>query len=480
MNNHFSTSLLNTCLQEFLSDLDSGVFMNEAGEILAMRYENLPDVGTYGPMVKTVARYFQPKEGDFVLMNDPYSGGTLLFSMGLVTAIQMGQQTFYFASRIRLKPELVFAKRIEEEGVRIPPTPLVSQGKINTEVLDAIGANPLAPPQFRERILEHIQVMQSRVQQFHTVFKVHEKLFSPANQKNLLAVTRQKVLDKMAELPRGEAKYEAKLQSGEILRLKAEITSEKFICDFQGTSSAQGTHITDMIVYGACVACLLAFLGSEIPLNEGVYSVIDVSTPQGSFISAKYPAPLTRGIIEGLPHVATGILTTLSEIIPRQAIAHNSFIIPTLTLDFKTQAFIDVMSGGTGATISSHGIAGMHFWQRSSREMSVEMIETSYPLLILQNGIREGSGGKGQYSGGDGIVREFEVLASCEARWVIGSKQYHPKGAKNGGAGQPADLLIHRKDGTTEIPKDGTGIAHLEPHDHITIMSSGGGGYGKP
>lgn len=480
MSDCFSTSLLNICLQEFLSDIDSGVFINEAGDILAMKYENLPDVGTYGPMVKTVSRYFQPQEGDFVIMNDPYSGGTLLFSMGLVTAIQVGNQKFYFASRIRLKPDLVFAKRIEEEGVRIPPTPLVSRGQVNMEVLDAIGANPLAPQQFRERILEHIQFMQNRVRQFHSAFKVHAKLFSPANQKNFLALARRKVLEKMAELPHTDARYETRLESGEILRLKAELTAEKFICDFQGTSPSHGTYLTDAIAYGACVASLAAFLGSDIPVNEGLYSVVDVSTPQGSFLSAKYPAALTRGIIEGLPHLASALLTALSEINPRQAISHNSCVIPALTLEFKNQTFIDVMSGGTGATIGSNGIPGLHFWQRSSREMSVEMIENSYPLLILQSGIREGSGGKGQHSGGDGILREFEVLADCEARWFVGSKKYHPKGAKGGGSGLSADLIVTRKDGTKETHADGAGTTQLEAHDRIAIMSPGGGGYGKP
>jgi N-methylhydantoinase B len=479
MNNHFATSLLEIYLNEFLSDMDSGVILNEANEILALRYENLPDIGTYGPMVKTVSRYFHPEEGDFVLLNDPYSGGTLLFSIGFVTAIRVNQQKFYFASRIRLKPDLVFAKRIEEEGVRIPPTPLVTQGQVNMEILDAIASNPLAPPLFRQSILDQIQVMQERVKQFHSIFRIDEKLFSPTNQKNMLAKARRKALEKMAELPHGDAKYESRLDTGETLRLKTELTAEKLIFDFQGTSTSQGTYLTDVITYGACVGGLLAFLGPDISLNEGIYSVVEVSTPQGSFLSAKYPSPLSRGAIEGLPQVATAALNTLSEIIPHKAIAHNYYITPTLTLDFKNQSLIDVMPNGTAATASTHGIDGLYFWQRNGRSMSVEALEKAYPLLMHQNGIREGSGGKGQYRGGDGIVREYQVLAPCEARWIVGSQNQQPKGLKGGGSGSPPEIKIIRKDGREENQLPSAGTAHLEPQDRIILMSSGGGGYGK-
>jgi len=282
------------------------------------------------------------------------------------------------------------------------------------------------------------------------------------------------------ELPTGEEKVEAKLDSGEVIKLKIELTNESIQFDFAGTSSSQRICLTDSATFGCCFGSFSAFLKKKIPMNSGTFSIFQVTTPLGSMLNAKYPSPTYKGMTDGTSQVAGLVLQGLSEIFPKQRVSASAQTSSQISLEFENgKKFFDSLPGGVGASSSNDGADAIHFWTRNKLRNSVQEIETLFPLTIHQIGLKKGSGGKGKFKGGKGLTKEFELLSNALLQWNMQQRKTPPKGQQGAHDGEPPEIIIHRKSGETEnIEKDEGSIA-LKKGDRIVVSSAGGGGFGK-
>ena len=301
-------------MKEFLRPFDASGLITEDGEVLLIKYENLADVGTLGVTANTVIKYFPLNEGDVVLLNDPYSGGTLLSSLSLITPLHSASTTIYWVIRTQFRPNLVISTKLEEEGLRIPPTPLVQNREFNQPILDAIVSHHQCPEGLEARLKTIVPEMFRRVDHFRLLMKKQGDLFSKANLKGYLNASSEIIHEIAGEHSTGEAKVETILDSGETIRLKAELRAEHLNLDFSGTSASKRVCLTDAATMGACMGALSAFLKTNLPLNEGTFSFLNVVTPLGSMLNSRYPSPTFKGMTEGTSLVAATVLKALSEI----------------------------------------------------------------------------------------------------------------------------------------------------------------------
>lgn len=480
MSTYFDLQNLQILLREFLAPFGSGALINQEQQVLGLKYESISEIGTFGPLAQNVGKYFQLEPGDYVLANDPYSGGTLLTVFSLVTCFRLGDQKFYFIARTRFRPLLTLAKKLDEEGVRVPPTPVAHGAKFNEMLLDAIASHPLAPAEFKATLQKLLDKMELQIQTLQAWAKVSPNCLSKNQQKLLFQETKSRLISKLSELPHGDISREIQFEDGEVIRLNLEIKTSEIQIDFAGTSGSQRVFLTDMATFGTCLGSLLAFLKEELLLNEGVFSIIHVTTPQGCFLNAKYPAPFFEGTSEPTFVLANAIFDCLSEITSTVSVGMNGAVPTVLSFEFsKDQVLFEGLPGGTGANSERNGLDAYLFWNLGKYQTSVEEIESSMPILVRQSGVRQSSGGKGRFNGGNGILREIELQQDCRMKWLLGLRNTQTKGLKHALPGSSPEIKIIRYSGEKQELTQSKGTIDLKVGDKIVVGSAGGGGFGK-
>ncbi len=452
-------------LRGVLCGWDSSCLMTKDGELLGLHYETLSDVGTLPQAGQIALQYLKVGPGDLVILNDPFSGGNLLSNLTLIYGMEKACEGLILVIRTGFRAKLNLGDRLEEEGLRIPPTPLAQRGMWMEPILKALVEHPHAPFGAEARIrqtFERAQALSSRI--------IPPKI----SWKEYLEDSRQEFRHFLSEIPQGEARVEQRLSGGELLRLRVEVSTDHVFFDFSGTSPSKKMGLTDAATQGACFSAMAAFFQQTLPLTSACFQHLHVAAPLGSWLNAKYPTPTFRGMTEGVHRVAHLVWQALSDL-ATQAPAASSLASPTwLSLDFNNGArFFDCLPGGVGASLRIGGASALHLWIRSPLVNSIEQIEAKFPLRILKAEPRAGSGGNGQFKGGDGLVKVYELLEPARLEWIQYSGEV--KGLKGGEAGHRSWLQIG-----DESPITGeTGSLELKVGARISVSTAGGGGYGK-
>jgi N-methylhydantoinase B len=151
-------------------------------------------------------------------------------------------------------------------------------------------------------------------------------------------------------------------------------------------------------------------------------------------------------------------------------------------MDHRTKApftYYETTAGGMGARPGMDGIDGIHCHMTNSLNTPIEALEYAYPFRVRSYGYRRGSGGKGKYRGGDGLIREIELLAPSRVTFLCDRRKFHPYGLSGGGDGATGRALLIGADGSeTELPAKCT--LHAKAHDVVHVETPGGGGWGAP
>jgi N-methylhydantoinase B len=141
-------------------------------------------------------------------------------------------------------------------------------------------------------------------------------------------------------------------------------------------------------------------------------------------------------------------------------------------------AYYETIAGGMGARPTKAGVSGVHTHMTNSLNTPAEALEYAYPLRVRQYSLRPASGGAGKYRGGEGIVREIEVLTDAEVTVLADRRTIAPWGLGGGNHGAKGKTCVIRQGGRVEkLP--GKCNTRLRPGERIRIETPGGGGWGK-
>lgn len=454
---------LSSCLKPW----ESAALMTAAGETLSLRYETLSDVGTLPQAGRVALQYLKVGPGDLVVLNDPFSGGNLLSNLTLIYGLEHECSGLVLVVRTGFRARLNLGERLDEEGLRIPPTPLAQKGEWMEPLLQALVTHPQAPFGAEARLRQLFSQMRS----------LSARLTPPTRDwKPYLAECRQEMLGFLSEIPHGETRVEQRLAGGELLRLNLEVTGEHVNFDFSGTSPSKKIGLTDSAVQGACFGALVAYFHQNLGINESSLSASHVSAPLGSWLNSKYPTPTFRGMTEGVHRVAHLVWQALTDLASQAAVAPSPSSPTWLSLQFEDGSmFFDSLPVGIGAHAKSGGASALHLWVRSPIVNSIEQIESKFPLRILQAGPRKGSGGEGASRGGDGMIKTYELLKPAHLQWIQSTGD--AKGSRGGEAGQSSLLKIESAD-KAQVLKAEIGAQDLPAGTKIEVLTAGGGGFG--
>ncbi len=256
--------------------------------------------------------------------------------------------------------------------------------------------------------------------------------------------------------------------------------------DFTGSDpQVEGSvNAVEAITYSACFYVFRCLLAEDVPATAGLMRPIEVIAPEGTVVNARPPAAVAGGNVETSQRIVDVLLRALAQAIPERIPAAASGTMNNLTIggiDPRTDepfAYYETIAGGMGARPSKRGVSGVHTHMTNSLNTPAEALEYAYPLRVRRYSLRPDSGGDGKYRGGDGIIREIEVLTDAEVTLLADRRERGPYGLAGGKDGAPGKATVIREDGSSqELP--GKFNIRLRKGERIRIETPGGGGWGE-
>jgi len=256
--------------------------------------------------------------------------------------------------------------------------------------------------------------------------------------------------------------------------------------DFAGSSAQVASSINAVyaITYSAVYYVFRCLLREDAPATAGLMRPLTVIAPEGSIVNARLPGPVAGGNVETSQRIVDVLLRALAKAMPSRIPAASSGTMNNLTIGGidertgKSFAYYETIAGGMGARPGADGVSGIHTHMTNSLNTPVEALEYAYPLRVRSYGYRPGSGGAGEFRGGDGIVREIEMLTDAQVTLLADRRAFAPYGLQGGGDGSAGRTVLVSRGETRELP--GKCSIAVKAGDVVRVETPGGGGWGVP
>jgi len=444
-----------------------------------------------------VAEFEEFFPGDVIVLNDPYHGGTHLPDITMISPVFAGGDLHYFvASRAHhadvggMSPgSLPLSTELYQEGIIIPPIKFRLSGWMNDGVMALIIANSRNP---QERLGDiEAQLAAHRVGEGRLrAMMIHHGVES-ANEHAaaLLDYARKMTEAVIADIPDGIYRYRDALEGDgqaefEIpIQVTLEVAGSQMTVDFVGSAPQVmgNVNAVSAIVQSATWYCVRLLAEEDIPVNHGCFQPVAVLTPAGSFLNPRFPAAVAVGNTETGQRVVDAVLGALAQALPAKIPAASQGTMNNFTVGGfigETQfVYYETLGGGHGASSQGDGVSGRHSHMTNTLNTPVEALEFSLPLRVLRYHLRENSGGRGQYRGGDGMVREYEFLVPATMTLNSERRLRAPYGLYGGAAGRRGVNAIIRAGQAERV--GGKYTSQIDAGDRVRIETPGGGGWGK-
>ena len=505
---------------------DCSTALFDAGGLMVAQAEHIPvHLGAMPDAVRAVLSE-DPQPGDVFILNDPFRGGTHLPDITLVSPIADAAGIFaYAASRAHhadvggSEPGSMPAdsRTLEEEGVVIPPTRLITAGRIREDFFQELLAGMRRPGERRGDISAQMGAAMVAERRLLELVRWNGKETLLAAMAESVAYAERRMRAAIAALPDGVYQAEDYLErDGRDLTVAvtATVAGEEIGIDFHGTSPQEEGNLNCpmAVTRSACYFIIRAVTDPDIPPNAGALAPVRITAPAGSLVNAKPPAAVAAGNVETSQRIADALALALSQALPLPAQGQGTMNNLTLGSEEKpvplpagkkepaqegdaeavrppgndaeavrppaneNEAFnyYETIGGGAGGCPERDGASGIHLGMTNTLNTPVEALEMSFPLRVERYELRRGSGGAGRHCGGDGVVRSLRLLVPARLSLLADRRRHGPGGAAGGEPGLPGRNLVNGKEvaGKVTMP--------LAAGDVVTVETPGGGGYGVP
>jgi len=505
-------------------DYSCAVF-DDAAEVIAMGDHMPVHLGSMPMSVRAATERLTLEPGDIAVLNDPFCGGTHLPDVTMVAPVFIGTQKgrhrhpdFFVSSRAHhadiggaFAGSMGLCREIYQEGVRIPPVKLMHGGEMDRDLL-ALILNNVRTPREREGDLG------AQIAACHTgatrLAEVCSRYGLPRVRRaaaELLDYSERMMRAFLALVPPGTYEAEDFMDddgiSGKPVRVAVKLTfaeparpskarsrssdrlvtgSPDVVVDFTGSDpQVEGSiNAVDAITWSACFYIFRCLLAEDVPATAGLMRPVQVIAPSGTVVNARPPAAVAGGNVEMSQRITDVLLRALAQAIPDRIPAAASGTMNNLTIggiDPRTGepfAYYETTAGGMGARPTKDGVSGVHTHMTNSLNTPAEALEYAYPFRVTRYSLRPGSGGAGKFRGGDGIVREIEVLSDAEVTMLSDRRKRGPWGLSRGSDGAPGRTTVVRLGGSTEV-LPGKASTRLKKGERVRVESPGGGGWGR-
>ena len=452
------------------------------------------------------------KSGDVLVSNHPSAGGSHLPDITVITPVFHNDKVVFFvASRGHhadiggkragsMPPD---SKQLFEEGAAIKSFFLVRNGKFDEAgITKLLVQEPAQYPNCSGTrcLKDNISDLKAQVAANHRGIQLVEALIEEyginvvqAYMKFIQNTASEAVSTMLVQKAKklGDC-FEAvdRMDDGSKIQLKITVdqTTGTGVFDFTGTSDEVygNTNAPKSVTYSAVIYCLRCLIDTDIPLNQGALSPIQIIIPQGCFLNPSESAAVVGGNVLTSQRLCDVILKAFQECAASQGCCNNLTFgkDPTPGLE-DGFGYYETIAGGAGAGPSWDGCSGVHTHMTNTRITDPEILELRYPVILRKFSFSPGSGGAGEYRGGDGVIREIEFLEELQVSLLSERRVFAPYGMHGGSDGKLGLNTIIRDNGKRNVNFTGknstvvmAGDRFIKFNSRIRIETPGGGGYG--
>ncbi|MGH7089234.1 MAG: hydantoinase B/oxoprolinase family protein, partial [Stellaceae bacterium] len=473
----------------------SCALFDRAGSLIANAPHLPVHLGSMGESVRTVIRSRGAerdgrgmRRGDVYVLNAPYNGGTHLPDVTVIMPVfgadpGDARVHFYVASRGHqadiggttpgsMPPD---SRSVEEEGVLIDDFLLVDAGRFRereTVALLSSGRYPSRDPQQNVADLKaQIAACAKGADELHRMVAHFGRPVVDAYMRHVQANAAEQVRRAIDRLRDGSFAYE--MDDGGVIRVKIAIdrTRRRASIDFTGTSPERPTNFNapSAVCHAAVLYVFRTLVEDEIPLNGGCLEPLDIIIPEGSMLKPRYPAAVVGGNVETSQCITAALYGALGAMAGAQGTMNN------FTFGNARHQYYETICGGSGAGPCFDGADAVHTHMTNTRLTDAEVLEWRFPVLLEEFAIRRGSGGKGRWHGGNGVVRRIRFREAMTAAILSGRRRIPPFGLAGGEPGACGRNWVERTDGGRE-EFGGTHKVEMRAGDVFVIETPGGGG----
>ena len=475
------------------------------GRVIAMGDHMPVHLGSMPMSVEAAIAAIDFKPGDIAILNDPFAGGTHLPDITMVLPVFLSgaaRPGFYVSNRAhhadvggRFAGSMGPAEEIFQEGIRIPPVRIVRGGTIDRDVLDLILLNVRTPKE-REGDLDS-QMGACRVGE-RRILEITEKygeLKLRALIEELLDYSERLLRAQLLTMPAGDFSAEDWLDDDGVtdspvriaLQLHLDPEAGEICVDFTGSAPqvAGSINAVRAITLSACFYVLRCLLDEDAPATAGILRPLTLITQAGTVVDALPPAAVAGGNVETSQRIVDVLLRALAQAIPARVPAASAGTMSNLTIggvDPRTGepfTYYETAAGGMGARPGIDGISGVQTHMTNSLNTPIEALEYAYPFRVRRYAYRGGSGGDGEFRGGDGLIREVEMLTPARVTLLADRRRFRPYGLAGGGEGTAGAAWIVKAGNGQEIQLPGKCSRQLDTGDSVRMETPGGGGWGR-
>ncbi len=476
---------------------------------MASQAAHLPaHLGSMPMSVEYVIERMDLAPGDIVALNDPFHGGNHLPDITFIMPVyapvgkNKAQLIYYVANRAHhsdvggIAPgSMSITTEIFQDGVVIPPVRIVRQGKIQEDVLELILANVRTPEEREGDIAAQIAANRVGERRLLEIIKRYGLATTLRYTKELQAYSERLTRAAIKSVPDGVYKFEDAMEddgfgSGPV-PIKATITvkGDGLRVDFTGSApqTRGSVNAVESIARTAAYYAIRCLVDYDIPNNSGCMDPVEVIAPSGTIVNSVFPAAVAGGNVETSQRMVDVVLGALAKACPKLVPAASCGTMSNLSVGGidpragsrkgRQYAYYETTGGGMGGSPERAGEDAIHTHLTNTLNTPIEALEHAYPFRVTKYGIRRGSGGKGKNRGGDGIVREIELLGEATVSFMTERRIIPPYPLAGGEPGSLGRNAIIRNGKRTVMP--GKARREALPGDIISIQTPGGGGWGK-
>ena len=458
---------------------DCSTALFDAGGELVMQAEHIPV--HLGSMPAAVAAIVSEDHapGDLWIVNDPFGGGTHLPDITLISPVFAGDEQLGFAASRAHHADVggptpggmpAHSTRIDEEGVLIPVT------RLDDELLAELTAQMRNPAQ---RAADLRAQRAANLLGCRRMGELAERLgvaTLKTGASEVLDYSERRTRAALAALADGvyEAADVIEAEAGEIeVRVRATVAGEELTLDFAGSAAQVDGNLNCPlpVTRSAALFAVRALTDPDSPPSAGGHRPVGILAPEGSVLNARHPAAVAAGNVETSSRVADLVIEALGQACDGPAQGQGTM--NNLTLASERFTYYETLGGGQGACADADGPSAVHVAMSNTLNTPIEALESELPLRVRELSIRHGSGGPGRRRGGDGLVREIEVLEPMRFTLITGRRRRAPRGAAGGSDGEPGRNTLNGEPLAAKAEGD------LAPGDRLRIETPGGGGWGE-
>jgi N-methylhydantoinase B len=369
---------------------------------------------------------------------------------------------------------------IDEEGLRIPPT------RLDETVIAQLCAVARAPDERRGDLAAQRAALEVGCRRLRALADRHGADTLAARSDALIGYSEALLRAAIHDIPDGVYAFADSLDDDGAgrhdigIRVLITIAGDRAVVDFSDSDEEVRGPLNAVyaVTLSAVVYAFRLLLPENAPTNHGLYLPLEVIAPEGSLLNALPPRAVAAGNVETSQRVVDVVLGALAQALPTRIPAASAGTMSNVLFGDDQFAYYETIGGGSGASPGGPGASAVQTHMTNTRNTPVELLEQTLPLRITRYARRRASGGGGSHSGGDGIIREFELLADTTVT-LIGERRRRPAyGLSGGGPGTPAEDTLTRGVRVVRLPGKITFKARAG--DRISIATPGGGGYGDP